>query len=64
MPLRGKQLWQKLLEEQRQWIEKCGGDFAGHIFNYPTRSLNNVKAIYDADIDELRHIEWRLSDHV
>jgi hypothetical protein len=49
------------LSEQRRWIEQCGGDLAGYIARCnPSQSIENVKAIYDADMTELARIEREL----
>ena len=63
---KNKELWIKLLAEQRQWIEKCGGDLAGYIANYHGvhhRTVENATAIYNADIGELQRIQERLGEH-
>ena len=58
--LRGKELWQRCLEDQRKWIETHGGDRAGYIANYHEkhgRTLENAEAIYEADLAALHHWE-------
>jgi len=62
--MKAKQLYQRLLKEQREWIEKCGGDLAGYIANYHGkygRTVENAAAIYHADLGELHRIEDRLA---
>lgn len=62
--LRGRTLWLKLVFEQRQWIEKCGGDLAGYITNYHGkygRTVENATEIYRADVAELQKLEQLLA---
>jgi len=61
--LRGRPLYAKLVSEQIAWIEKCGGDLAGYLANYKTRTPENVRDIYYADIGELRRLEERLNSY-
>lgn len=64
--LRGASLWMKLLDEQREWVAKCGGDLEGYIANYHGthgRSVENATAIYNADMAELRRREDRLASY-
>ncbi len=64
--LNGRDLYLKLLADQKKWIEKCGGDREGYIANYHGthgRSVENAAAIYDADMNELRRIEDRLKNY-
>lgn len=56
----------RLLDYERQWIIRCGGDLAGYIANYgsendPDRN-GNGEAIYAADLGSLYKAEQRLAD--
>jgi hypothetical protein len=55
-------LYLKLLEDQRRWVEKCGGDLAGYLNNYRQfgRTDENIAAIYDIDVSELQRLEDKL----
>ena len=46
------------IEEQRQWIARCGGNLLGYTLNYgskddPNHSGDGAEAIYAADRGEL-----------
>jgi hypothetical protein len=59
-----RQLWTRLVIEQQKWIEEHGGDLAGYLANYHEqhgRTLDNARAIYEADLAELLSRERRLS---
>lgn len=47
----------KVLKDQRAWIAERGDSLAGYLAFYPTRTPDNVKAIYEADVAELRRLE-------
>jgi hypothetical protein len=53
-PLYGKALYQRLLHDQRKWIEHCE--------NRASYLGPNGPAIRRADEDELRRIETRLAE--
>lgn len=62
--LRGRALWERLLEEQREWITKCGGNLEGYIANYHGvhgRTVENATAIFNADMAELERREKQLA---
>ncbi len=57
--------WLERVDKQRKWIDQCGGDAAGYIENYHGkhgRSLENAKAIWDADYAELLKLEKRANE--
>ena len=57
----------KKIEDQKKWIESCGGDLDGYIANYCGkygRSKENATAIYNADLRELRLWEKALAGNV
>lgn len=58
-----RQFWLNQHSKQCAWIQACGGDLAGYIEKYHHkygRTLDNAKAIYDADMQELQRIEEKL----
>lgn len=57
---------QRQVDEQRQWIERCGGDLLGYIAHYGDPGLercygNGGTQIYAADKAELDRIERDLA---
>ena len=55
---------QMRVQEQRKWIEECGGDLAGYLQKYGSAhdahfSGAGGEAIYAADMDQLRRLEER-----
>jgi hypothetical protein len=52
----------RAINEQRTWIEQCGGTLAGYVARYGSRddakhSGHGGEAIYSADMEELRRRE-------
>lgn len=50
-----------MIDEQRQWMERCGGTRAGYILNYgfdsdPNKYGDGGNAIYDADRSQLERL--------
>jgi hypothetical protein len=55
---------QRALDEQRAWIDKCGGDSAGYVANYHgkhNRTVDDALAIYRADFATLQNLERALA---
>ena len=54
------------INEQREWIEQCGGSLLGYLRRYGDASKdknfygNGGRAIYDADTNALRKLEEEL----
>lgn len=49
------------ITEQREWIDKCGGNFAGYVARYgraanPHHYGDGAEAIYAADVNELARL--------
>ena len=53
------------VNEQRAWIDQCGGSLGGYVANYHGvhgRDIDNAIAIYKADKAELDRLETMLSE--
>jgi hypothetical protein len=53
----------RAIAEQREWINRCGGDMDGYVANYHGnhgRDVENAIAIYNADMGELLRLEREL----
>lgn len=60
-----RQLYTRLVMEQKKWIESCGGTRAGYVARYgsasePEHYGNGGEAIYDADKARLDSLEFKL----
>jgi len=54
------------IDQQKRWIERCGGDLAGYVANYGSRddekhSGDGGEAIYAADAEHLVKLEAHLT---
>lgn len=45
------------LNQQRQWIEHCGGNLSGYLAMNPGQDPEQTKAIYEADMAALAQRE-------
>lgn len=54
--------YRRLLREQLAWIAERGGDLAGYLCFYQMRDFDNVKAIYEADTNELNRIKAKCKE--
>lgn len=60
------QLWTRLIEDQVQWIQKCGGSLAGYVARYgtatdPDRCGDGGEAIYRADMNYFEELTQNLN---
>lgn len=60
------QFFLREVENQRKWIEQCGGDVAGYIAKYSghyDRDDAQAAKIYEADVNWLRYLEERVEHY-